>query len=140
MLTVQRDIGAAITAWFDSDNDGLRDPITATGGSQFARSMRVDRRRNLGPGGHWLEVDLYGIPGNFEGIGSRVAIRAGDRRQYGWVGESDDSRHSQGHYRLYFGLGKAESVEILQVRWADGARTTLEDVEADQVLTVEHPR
>ena len=138
-LTVNREIGAAITAWFDSDNDGLRDPMTATGGSQLARSMRVDRWRNRGPGGHWLEVELDGIPGNFEAIGSRVAIQARDRRQYGWVGESDDSRHSQGHYRLYFGLGKAERVRKLRIRWPDGAKTSLTDVETDQILTVVHP-
>ena len=139
MLTINREIGAAITTWFDSDNDGLRDPITATGSSQFARDVRIDRRRNRGPGGHWLEVELDGLPGNFEAIGSRVAIQAGDRRQYGWVGESDDSRRSQGHYRVYFGLGEAESVRKLQIRWPDGARTSLTDVEADQVLNVIHP-
>ena len=139
-LTVNRDIGSAITAWYDYDNDGLRDPVIVNGASQFVKAMRVQRRHNLGPGGHWLEVDLVGLPGNSEAIGSRITIRAGKRKQYGWVGESDDSRESQGHYRVYFGLGTDERVRKLSVRWADGARTTIRDFAADRVVGVGHPK
>lgn len=138
-LAINREVGAAITAWYDYDNDGLRDPVIASGVSQFVKSMRIDRRHNLGPGGHWLEVDLVGLPGNSEAIGSRIAVRAGDREQYGWVGESDDSRYSQGHYRVYFGLGDEERVRKLAVRWADGAKTTIRNIAADRVATVGHP-
>lgn len=40
-----------------------------------------------------------------------------------WVGESEDSRASSGHYRLYWGLGRAETGERLVVLWPDGTRT-----------------
>ena len=139
-LAINRDVGAAITAWYDYDNDGLRDPVISSGASQFVKAMRIDRRHNLGPGGHWFEVDLVGLPGNSEGIGSRIAVRAGDREQYGWVGESDDSRYSQGHYRVYFGLGAEDRVRKLTVRWADGAKSTFHNLVADRVATVGHPK
>ena len=132
-------VGAAITNWFDYDNDGLRDPVIETGNSAFARRAHVSRRHNLGPGGHWLEVDLQGSGGNLQAIGSRVAIRAGARTQYGWVGQSDDSRESQGHYRLYFGLGDDDRVRKLAIRWADGARSTLRDLAVDRLITIAHP-
>jgi hypothetical protein len=133
------EVGAAITNWFDYDNDGLRDPVIATGNSPFARRTHVSRRHNLGPGGHWLEIDLQGTAGNLQAIGSRVAIRAGSHTQYGWVGQSDDSRESQGHYRLYFGLGEDDRVRKLAVRWADGEKTTLRDLPVDRLITVAHP-
>jgi hypothetical protein len=133
------EVGSAITNWFDYDNDGLRDPVIATGNSPFARRTHVSRRHNLGPGGHWLEIDLQGTAGNLQAIGSRVAIRAGSHTQYGWVGQSDDSRESQGHYRLYFGLGEDDRVRKLAVRWADGKKTTMRDLPADRLITVAHP-
>lgn len=141
MLTTKDEdaVGAAITNWFDYDNDGLRDPLIATGNSPFSRRTHVSRRHNLGPGGHWLEVDLQGSGGNLQAIGSRVAIRAGKHTQYGWVGQSDDSRESQGHYRLYFGLGDEDRIRKLAIRWADGAKSSLRDVPVDQLINVAHP-
>ena len=35
------------------------------------------------------------------------------------VGESESSHFSQGHYRIYFGLG-SETVRAIEVRWPDG--------------------
>lgn len=131
--------GAAVTTWFDEDNDGLRDLVTAYSGRQFARRATIRRKHNNGPGGHWLEVDLLGDRRNGQAIGARVSVKAGTRTQYQWVGQNDDSRFSQGHYRLYFGLGGRENISRLQVRWPDGARTNLSDIAADRVLRLPHP-
>jgi len=131
--------GAGITNWFDYDNDGLRDPVIATGNAEFAQRMQVVRARNLGPGGHWLAVDLVGQGGNREAIGARVMVRSGNRRLYGWVGQSDDSHHSQGHYRIYFGLGQHVQAGGLIVRWPDGSRTRFDAFPADRVIEVNHP-
>lgn len=130
--------GAGITNWFDYDNDGLRDPVTATANAVFAKRMKVTRARNLGPGGHWLEVDLLGPGGNKEAVGARVTVRSGGQRYYGWVGESDDSHHSQGHYRIYFGLGGDAVVDRVAVRWPNGNRQQLRKLRADQVLRIEY--
>jgi hypothetical protein len=132
-------VGAAITDWFDYDNDGLRDPVIVTGPSEFAPKMLVTRRHNAGGGGHWAEFDLHGLAGNREAIGARVALKAGKRWQYQWVGQNDDSHHSQGHYRLYFGLGKVSRIRQLRVFWPDGAVTRLHGLDADQLRTLEHP-
>jgi hypothetical protein len=127
-------VGAAITTWVDYDNDGLRDPIVATGPSAFSNEKSMSRAHNLGPSGHWLELDLSGPAGNAQAIGSRVQVRCGGHRQFGFVGQSDDSRYSQGHYRLYFGLGSCSDVRRLTVRWADGTRTEYGPLHADRLL------
>ena len=132
-------IGAGTTIWPDLDNDGLRDPIRLTANAEFARRKRVSAARNTGPGGHWLELDLRGRAGNREAIGAWVGLKAGGRARYQWVGQNDDSHHSQGHYRLYFGLGGRDRASNVVVHWPDGERTNLGAVEADQVLEVAAP-
>ncbi len=138
-LAVGKTAGSALTTWLDADNDGLRDPVIAFGNAEFAKNMSLVRRRNLGPGGHWLEVDLTGAAGNRQAIGARVAIADRGRKQFQFVGQNDDSHHSQGHYRLYFGLGGAATVDRLAVRWPDGRMTRMQDVRADQLLTIAQP-
>jgi hypothetical protein len=53
-----------------------------------------------------------------------------------WVGQNETSLYSQGHYRLYFGLGLQTSAD-LTVRWPDGKVAHLPDVAVDQLLPVE---
>jgi len=139
MLRGRGRIGAGTTIWPDLDNDGLRDPVRVTANAEFARRKRVTAARNEGAGGHWLEFELRGRAGNREAVGAWVELRAEARRQYQWVGQNDDSHHSQGHYRLYFGLGAAERATGVVVRWPGGGRTNLGTVEADQVLEVSQP-
>ena len=38
--------------------------------------------------------------------------------------------------RLHFGLGHADVVERVEVRWPSGARDVLHDVPADQLITI----
>lgn len=139
-MQATRQVGNAITTWFDYDNDGLRDPVVAIGQKAFSTRKRISRAHNLGPGGHWLEVELTGPANNSQAIGSRVRIRYGTHRQYGFVGQSDDSRYSQGHYRLYFGLGGFKTVRNLEVRWSDGTRSRFGPLPADQLLRLSYQR
>lgn len=133
-LTSDRKIRSAITNWFDLENDGLRDLAMATANSEFANQKDVRYERNRGPGGHWLEVDLDGPKDNPDALGARVAVKTGGAWQYGFVGQSDDARFSQGHYRLYFGLGESPTVEQLKIRWPDGSTTREGPIDADQVV------
>jgi hypothetical protein len=66
-------------------------------------------------------------------------VKAGKLHRWQWVGQNDDSAHSQGHYRLYFGLAKRKRIQQLVVQWPDGQRTRLGPLKANRLLEVEHP-
>ncbi len=137
----QRRTGYAIVGWADFDNDGRRDPLIATSKREFSPRSRIFRRRNTTRAGHWLEVDLTGSAVNREAIGARVRVDVGrHRRLTQWVGQNDDSRHSQGHYRLYFGLGKSRSVRKLVVHWPEGRPTRIRHVHGDRLLKISQRR
>jgi ferredoxin-fold anticodon binding domain-containing protein len=38
--------------------------------------------------------------------------------------------------RVHFGIGKAEKVELLEIRWPSGAVDTLKDVTPNQMIVV----
>jgi hypothetical protein len=38
--------------------------------------------------------------------------------------------------RVHFGIGKAESVELLEIRWPSGLVETLKDIKPNQVIFV----
>jgi hypothetical protein len=43
---------------------------------------------------------------------------------------------SQNDLRVHFGLGKAEKVEVLEIRWPSGQVDTLKDIKANQLIYV----
>ncbi len=96
--------------------------------------------RNDGDHGHhYLQVRTVGTVSNRDGIGARVIIDAGGQTQHAEV-QSGGSYLSHNDRRLHFGLGPAERVERLEVRWPSGVVQVLRDVAADQSLTVVEPR
>jgi hypothetical protein len=128
---------AARCLWFDADNDGDRDVLI----SILPRDDEVERLwssrflLNKGSGRHWLEVQVVGPPGNRDAVGAGVVVELSDgRRLKDYVGLSDGSYYSQGHYRLYFGLGKAGSPKSVSVLWPDGLTEKYEVPAADRLM------
>lgn len=68
---------------------------------------------------HWLGVSLQGTRSNRDAIGARVTIFAGGHR---WMQElrSGSSYLSSNDLRLHFGLGKAASIDHIEVAWPSG--------------------
>jgi hypothetical protein len=122
--------------WLDTDNDGDREVVVAErADDRGASSYRAFERR--GGGGHWLELELEGRGQGLDAIGSAVAVQAGPvASRTALVGESEGSRYSWGHSRLYFGLGNRRRVDRLTIDWTGGERSVLEDVRADRLLTL----
>lgn len=46
---------------------------------------------------------------------------------------------SQNPVQAHFGLGNAELVNQVQVDWADGETTVLQNVSSNQFLEIDHP-
>ena len=143
----------AVTNWFDHDNDGQVDVMMTLNANPdyhpWWRKTRIPRLpstwlieayRNIGNANHWLQVRLVGSEGNHEAIGAQVIIKTKKGRQAQAVGASNEGAFfSQGHYRLYFGLGDETDIERIDVRWPDGKMQYLKDIEGDQLLTIQYP-
>ena len=132
--TVQRPAEARL-AWPDLNGDGAREAVVSARPRRSPRNFRTLVFTNgAAAANHWLELDLVGRAGNPQAIGARVRVLAGGRTQTAWVGQNETSLYSQGHYRLYFGLGSATSADV-RIRWPNGRTKSLGTVSADQLLT-----
>jgi len=134
LQAVKRALWAAAN-FADVDSDGRRDLISALK-TQGRPGVNTELLRNTTPSGSWLQLDLVGAAGNPQAIGAQVRITSGGRSQTAWVGQSEGSRFSTGHYRLYFGLGKASQVEQVTVTWPDGRSADFGPLAADARYTL----
>ena len=83
-------------------------------------------------GGHRLGVRLRGASGGTP-VGARVTVLAGGRRQVRWL-SSGTGYLSGGDPRLWFGLGDAEAVDRLEVRWPSGVAESWPGPAADRIV------
>jgi len=117
-------------AFGDFDNDGDID-ILIVNLNEPPSLLRNDLKA---PGRRWLQVKLEGSKSNRSAIGARVTARYGGKIQAQEVA-SQASFYSVNDFRLHFGLGAADSVEV-EVRWPSGEVRKLGAVPAGQVLRV----
>jgi enediyne biosynthesis protein E4 len=117
-------------AFADFDNDGGLDVLVSNSGGP-----PLLLRNTAGPRGNWLRVRLVGDPPNHHGVGARVTVETGERRQLREM-FSGTSYASASELRLHFGLGEAASVDLLQVRWPSGKATELRGVPANEEITI----
>lgn len=117
----------------DFDNDG--DVDVAILGLRGRPAVLRNMLSESGSKSHWLQVRLQGVKTNRDGVGAHVKVVAGDTTQ---IDEVHGGRGYQSHWgtRLHFGLGSKDRVDRIEVRWIGGGVDVLENVRADQRLTV----
>ena len=145
--------------WVDLDNDGDRDLIMAIyykkplweqlydrvmgqytplwGREYQPWNVRTFINNEQDNGNYWLQLDLAGHSGNKQAIGARVALHLNDNRIISHVGQSEGSHMSQGHFRLYFGLGSVDVVSSIVISWPDGHDQVYKSPMLNRVLKIE---
>jgi hypothetical protein len=115
-------------AFDDLDNDGDVDVVILN-----ARQPPTILRNDTPHENHWLQVRLRGVKTNRDGVGARVKVVAGDLIQ---IDEVHSGRGYQSHYgtRLYFGLGKRNHVDRIEVRWIGGGTDVYQDIAVDRLV------
>lgn len=113
----------------DFDNDGAVEILVNN--SHDAPSLL----KNYGEHQNWLLLKLTGTKSNRDAIGARVTIRANGHRQTQEV-RSGGGYISQSDFRLHFGLGASSKAEAIDIWWPSGVLEKLENVNANQVLTI----
>ncbi|NIM51072.1 MAG: hypothetical protein GTN62_10845 [Gemmatimonadales bacterium] len=117
----------------DFDNDGDVDLLVMNMNAR-PRLLRNDggNRRN------WIMIHLVGTTSNRDAIGARVRLTVGEKTQTR-LRVSSSGYLSQGDHRLHFGLGDATRVDRIEIRWPSGEVQILENIQANQVITVTEP-
>jgi hypothetical protein len=136
---VSKELGPAINAHFSSrgaafgdyDNDGGVDILVNNMNDLPSLLHNVCGSRQ-----NWIKLKLLGTKCNRTAIGARVRVVIGKHTQIDEV-HSGGSVMSQSDLRLHFGLGRAESVDLIEVKWpTTQAIERFTGVKANQILTI----
>jgi hypothetical protein len=128
-------LAARGAAFGDLDNDGWIDAVINcdNGSPVLLRNLRAG-------GNHWLIVNTIGTASNRDGIGATLVLTgASGLKQYAMV-TTGGSYLSASDKRVHFGLGREKNVKSLQVQWPSGKAQRLENVPADEIVTVTEPK
>jgi hypothetical protein len=118
-------------AFGDYDNDGDVDVLVLN-----MNDLPSLLRNDGGNKQNWIKIKLIGTKCNRTAIGARVRVITGEHVQMDEV-HSGSSVMSQGDLRLHFGVGKAETVDVIEVKWpTTGKLERFPQVKANQILTI----
>jgi len=102
----------------DINNDGGLDLLVTgiAGPARLFRNVAPDR-------GHWLLVRALDPDLKRDAYGAEVIVEAGGKRRHGWVNPGSSYLGSNDP-RVHFGLGRADRIDAIEVRWPGPNRCT----------------
>ncbi len=123
-------------AFGDFDNDGDIDVVVNTV-NDFPQLLRCDSSTH----NNWVKVRTMGTKSNRSGIGARlrcVTHPSDESNPHQQIDEvrSGGSYISQNDLRVHFGIGRAEKVDLLEIRWPSGQVDTMKDIKPNQLIFV----
>ena len=136
---VSAEMGPGISARFSSrgaafgdyDNDGGMDVLILNMNDLPSLLHNVGGNKQ-----NWIKIKLLGSRCNRTAIGARVRVTAGTHTQMDEV-HGGTSVMSQSDLRLHFGLGKVETVDLIEVKWPTTQKIEqFKQVKANQILTI----
>ena len=135
---ISNSVGPAVTipqpsrgaAFGDLDNDGRIDVVV-----ENIDGLPMVLHNETTISNHWITFQLVGTRCNRLGLGAKVRVVAGSLSQIDEV-RSGGSYISQNDLRLHFGLGPADKVDRVEVRWPSGSTQTLQNLASDRFYIV----
>jgi hypothetical protein len=116
-------------AFADFDGDGRIDAVVTS------LEEPTELWRNVTPNpGNWLVLRLQGTRSNRDGIGAKIRLASQFAEMTTTAGYA-----SSADCGVHFGLSNTETVKEIQITWPSGARQTLTNIKANQVLSVTEP-
>jgi hypothetical protein len=117
-------------AFGDYDNDGGMDALILNMNDLPSLLHNEGTRQN------WIKIKLVGTKCNRTAIGARVRVVTGKHAQIDEV-HSGTSVMSQSDLRLHFGVGAAETVDLIEVKWPTTQKMErFTQVKVNQILTI----
>lgn len=118
-------------AFGDYDNDGGMDILVLNMNELPSLLHNIGGNRQS-----WIKIKLIGTKCNRTAIGARVRVVTGKHAQVDEV-HSGTSVMSQNDLRLHFGLGSAEVVDLIEVKWPTTQKVErFTNVKVNQILTI----
>jgi hypothetical protein len=118
-------------AFGDLNNDGLVDAVVTSVGDVPAVLLNKTSNNNLS-----ITLKLVQPKSNRFAIGSRAILKTDKRKMMRNV-EAGSSYLSQNDLRLHFGLGEAEKIEFLELKWSDGQTERVNGASVGKILTIQ---
>ena len=122
------------TAFADLDQDGDLDLVMNNINEEaFIYENTLEKTEE----NHYLRIHLIGPPANTAGLQTAVRLKYNGEQQY-YYHSTYRGYQSTVENTIHFGLGAHPAVDSLEVTWPDGHYQLLQNVSANQVLTVRY--
>jgi enediyne biosynthesis protein E4 len=111
----------------DFDGDGRPEILIVNMNERPALLKNTGSRQNA------IAIALTGTRSNRSAIGARCTVNAGGRRQIADV-VGGGSYYSQNSSTLYFGVGQAQKIDSIEVRWPAGEKQVWSDIAPNSTI------
>lgn len=122
------------TIYADLDNDGDLEIVTNNIDEEPSIFENTSSENN-----NYITINLKGQSKNQFGLGTKVTVKSGDVSQ---IQELTLSRGFQSSVapQLHFGMGKADTIDEINIIWPDGNTQTINNVTTNQILAIDYSK